>query len=437
MLTRGRIELLLVSAAVFLCLFPAWRHSSVFFTVSDLLFCASVLMILLTRGIPLAPFGMLTHYWIVAFAIFIAALIASSLISGVPMRALVVCLQYLFAFVVIPLTIMGRDSETTIRLLQVFVAAAFVTNLAAIILYYSGYNGNFSFVTGNGRLAGFTGNPNTTAQVIALTCPLAAYLWLSRRMPAYCAVPLLLVLALALILTSSNSGIAMTALSMLVFLLLLRDVRILGRALAGLALCVGLVFVWGNYWLPATFEQRVLTAVRSGSLDEAGTYEDRVALMREAIDMVDDTMVIGLGVDQYRVISRYRAPVHNTYLLIWTEGGLPALIGWIALLTMTLFGPLFIARRQPLIAATGFSVGLVFVMIGFTTGHVYARYAVVPLQLAMALVLASATQVQRVPPYPHPAAAGDPTARPPLLPRPEGRLPGAHMPVSHLRDVLR
>jgi O-antigen ligase len=177
--------------------------------------------------------------------------------------------------------------------------------------------------------------------------------------------------------------------------------------------------------------------VRSGSLNEAGTYEDRVALMREAIDMVDDTMLVGLGVDQYRVISRYGAPVHNTYLLIWTEGGLPALIGWIALLSMTLLGPLFIARRQPLVAATGFSVGLVFVMIGFTTGHVYARYAIVPLQLAIALVFASATQAQRLPPYPHPAAAGALAARPPLLPRPDGRLPGPHIPASHLRDVLR
>jgi O-antigen ligase/polysaccharide polymerase Wzy-like membrane protein len=327
------------------------------------------------------------------------------------MRALVVCLQYVFAFVLMPLTIMGRDRESTIRLLQVFVAAAFVTNLAAIILYYAGYTGDLSFVTGNGRLAGFTGNPNTSAQVIALTCPLAAYLWLSGRMPAYCALPLLLVFALALILASSNSGIAMTGLSMFVFLLLLRDVRILGRALAGLAVCVGLVFVWGNYWLPATFEQRVLSAVRSGSLDEAGTYEDRVALMREAIDMLDDTMVIGLGVDQYRVISRFGAPVHNTHLLIWTEGGLPALMGWTALLTICLLGPLFIARRQPLVAATGFCVGLVLVMIGFTTGHLYARYAIVPVQLALALVLASATQVQHAPPYPHPAAAGDLAAR--------------------------
>ena len=423
MLTRGRIDLVLVGAAVFLSLLPEWRFSAVFFTLSDLLFCASLLMILLTRGMPLAPFGMLTSPWMAACALFIAALIASSLINGVPTRALVVCLQYLFAFVLIPLTIMGRDRESTIRLLQVFVAAAFVTNLVAIILYYWGYTGNYSFVTGNGRLAGFTGNPNTTAQVIALVCPLAAYLWLSGRMPAYFAVPLLLVLALSLMLTSSNGGVAMTAVSMFVFLLLLRDLRILGRALAGLAICVGLVFAWGSYWLPETFEQRVLGAVRTGSLDEAGTFEDRVALMREAIEMVDDTMLIGLGVDQYRVISRYGAPVHNTHLLIWTEGGLPALIGWIALLTMILLGPLFIARRQPLVAATGFCVGLVFVMVGFTTGHLYARYAIVPLQLALALILASAAPVRHAPPYPHPVAPRDlaaPTSLRPRLPAGSG-----------------
>jgi hypothetical protein len=412
MLTRGRIDLLLVSAAVFLSLLPEWRPTEAFFTVSDFLFCLSLLTILLTRGIPLTPFGMLTPPWIAACALFLAALIASSLINGVPLRALVVCLQYVFAFVLIPLTIMGRDREATIRLLQVFVAGAFVTNLGAIVLYYSGYTGDFSFVTGNGRLAGFTGNPNTSAQVIALTCPLAAYLWLSGRMPAYFALPLLLVFALALVLASSNSGIAMTGLSMFVFLLLLRDIRILGRALAGLAVCGGLVFVWGSYWLPATFEQRVLSAVRSGSLDDAGTYEDRVELMREAIDMLDQTMVVGLGVDQYRVVSRFGAPVHNTHLLIWTEGGLPALLGWIALLTIVLIGPLFIARRQPLVAATGFCVGLVLVMVGFTTGHLYARYAIVPVQLALALVLASATPARAAPPHPQPAPAAPPYPQP-------------------------
>jgi O-Antigen ligase len=114
-------------------------------------------------------------------------------------------------------------------------------------------------------------------------------------MPTRCAPPLLLVLAVAFILTSSNNGIALTGVAMVAFLLMLRDLRILGRALAGLAICVALTLVWGSYFLPETFEQRVLGAVRSGSIEEAGTFEDRVALMREALELVDDTMIVGLA----------------------------------------------------------------------------------------------------------------------------------------------
>jgi hypothetical protein len=126
----------------------------------------------------------------------------------VPMRALTVCVQYLFAFVLIPLTIMGRDREGTINLLQVFAASAFVTNLVAIVVYYSGYSGDFMLVTGSGRLAGFIGGPNPNAQTIALACPVAIYLWLSGRMPTRWAPPLLLVLAVALILTSRTTALS-------------------------------------------------------------------------------------------------------------------------------------------------------------------------------------------------------------------------------------
>jgi hypothetical protein len=173
MLTRIGLERILVSAAVFLSLFPSWRHPAFFFTVSDFLFCASLLTILLKRGLPPAPFGILTPYWLAGCTLFVAALIVSSLINGVPMRALTVCVQYLFAFVLIPLTIMGRDREGTINLLQVFAASVLVTNLVAIVLYYSGSSGDFMLVTGNGRLAGFIGGPNPNAQTIALACPVA------------------------------------------------------------------------------------------------------------------------------------------------------------------------------------------------------------------------------------------------------------------------
>jgi O-antigen ligase len=188
------------------------------------------------------------------------------------------------------------------------------------------------------------------------------------------------------------------------FFLALRDLRYLVRAMVGLVICLGLIVVWGSYWLPETFEQRVLSPMRSGSVEQAGSFEERLVLMAEALEMVDQTMVVGIGVDQYRVKSQFGVPVHNTYLLLWTEGGLPALIGWISLLMIALFGAPFIGRHHRLEAATAFAIAVIFVAIGFTTGHVYARYLVIPLCLAMALVMAAAAEPRprRAPRYPPP-----------------------------------
>src|SRR3546814_6239292 len=58
-------------------------------------------------------------------------------------------------------------------------------------------------------------------------------------------------------------------------------------------------------------------------------------LIREAWGIVEDTMIVGLGVDQYRTISFADTPVHNMYLLLWAEGGLLALLGWLLLMTIS------------------------------------------------------------------------------------------------------
>jgi O-antigen ligase len=302
---------------------------------------------------------------------------------------------------------MGRDHDATIHLVKIFVIGSAMANFAGVIFYYWGFDAGFVYVSGAGRLTGFVGDPNGTAHMLALTCPLVVYLWLSGRMALYYVVPVLLVLAIALVLTSSNNGLALTGLGLSAFLLTLRNLRYLGRALAGLAICLLLIFAWGSFWLPASFEQRVLGAVRSGSLDGAGTFEGRVALMKEAIELIDDTMLVGLGVDQYRVLSRFGAPVHNTFLLIWTEGGLPALIGWLGLLIMVIAGAVLLAGRR-LDGAVGCAVGLVFACIGFTTSHTYGRHLVVPVHLAMALVLAAVAARARDRPAPaaqHPVPA--------------------------------
>jgi O-antigen ligase len=411
MLTKSGFERILVGAAVFLSLFPSWRYRPYFFTLSDFAFCLSLAAILLTRGLPRAPFGLLTPYWLAGFALMMAALVGSTLVNGDPMRAVVICAQYAFSLLLLPMTIMGRDREATIDLVQVFAAGVFVANLASVILYYSGYTGDFRFVTGNGRLASFAEGPNGYAQMIALAGPLAIYLWLTGRLATHYAVPLFLLLLVPLVLTSSNGGIAMAALGVLAFFIVLRDLRYLARAAAGVAVCLALTLLWGSYWLPATFEQRVLGALRSGSIEEAGTFEERVALMNEALEMVDDTILLGIGADQYRVRSRYGAPVHNTYLLLWTEGGLPALIGWTSLLLIASFGVLYVGGRHRPEAATAFAVAAIVVFVGFTTGHIYARQSVLPLYLAMALVFASTAGAGAWARRPAPRASAPPTPR--------------------------
>lgn len=413
MVTRVTLERMLVGAAVFLAHFPLWRHAAVFFTLSDLLFCLTLVTIVLTRGLPRAPLGPLMPYWLGGCVLLVMPLVGSSLINGVPMRGLIVIAQYLFSFALLPFVIMGRDHDATIDLAKTFVAGSFVANVVGVAFYYAEFDGGFLYVSGAGRLAGFVGDPNGNAHMMALTYPFAVYLWLSGRMAPYYVAPVLLVLAVALVLTSSNNGLALTALGLLVFLVMLRDLRYLGRALAGLAVCLLLIFAWGSFWLPETFEQRVLGAVRSGSLDEAGTFEGRVALMKEAIELIDDTMLVGLGVDQYRVLSRFGAPVHNTFLLIWTEGGLPALIGWLSLLIMVVAGAVLIGAHR-LDGALGCAVGLVFACIGFTTSHTYGRHLVVPVHLAMALVLTSLAARSRetgAPAAQHPVEADEPAWR--------------------------
>jgi O-antigen ligase len=224
---------------------------------------------------------------------------------------------------------------------------------------------------------------------------LVLYLWLAGRLAAPYLVALVVILLLNLVLASSNNGIAMTIVGMVAFFVALRDLRYLVRAAVGTAVCLALIVVWGSYWLPTTFEERVLGAVRSGSLHEAGSFDDRMALNAEALEMVGDTMLVGLGVDQYRRISQYGTTVHNTYLLLWTEGGLPALVGYVSLLMIALFGVPYFGRQKRLEAATAFALAAMVVFIGFTTGHVYARQSVVPLWLALALVLASASSRER------------------------------------------
>ena len=165
--------------------------------------------------------------------------------------------------------------------------------------------------------------------------------------------------------------------------------RALLQTLLGLAVCGAAVLAWSGGQLPAVFETRVLDAVNSGHLDEAGTFSARWALIQEAWAMIDQSLLYGLGADQFRIVSSRGMPVHNVYLLLWVEGGLPALCGWLGMLATATLSAFYVYRATPyrLIGGLGLAVALVFGFVGMSNAHMYGRYWAIPLELALALVV--------------------------------------------------
>jgi O-antigen ligase len=139
--------------------------------------------------------------------------------------------------------------------------------------------------------------------------------------------------------------------------------------------------------LPDAFQRRVAAAIESGDVSTAGTYVGRRALIDEAWEMTDRTALVGIGVDQYRVDSEDRMPVHNMYLLVWTEGGMFALIGWLMMMTLPIILSLYCLGRDRGTAGLGLAVTFVFIAFSMASPHMYSRSWSVPLIIAMAVMV--------------------------------------------------
>ncbi len=243
-----RLEHAFAMAAIFFAGFTEWRLPAVNFNLSDTLFCASVLLLALSARMPRLPLYDLTCLWYVFFGIFLAFLILSSLISGDPLRALVTPGQYLFCYALMPLALMERGSVLTIRFLKTFVASMMTICLLGLFFFYFTDTTRVlghDLISGSDRLASVLGNANAFAGMIGLTFPVVLYLWTSDELPGLIALPGLCVLGAALVASSSVSGLATTALGIVIFLMASGTVG-WGRMAAGVGLAAGVVllFVW-------------------------------------------------------------------------------------------------------------------------------------------------------------------------------------------------
>jgi O-antigen ligase len=381
-----KVGLWLAAASVFLTPCNILRVDTFYFTASDAFALAAVFAMVLGKSFSPAPLGAGTLLWNVGVALLCSMLLLSSLIHGDPQRGFIISAQYLYAYFLLTFMLASRPWSETVLLIKALICSIALMCLHGVLVIDILKQQGTYMTSPSGRFIGWVERENECATLIALAVPLLLWLVASgcaRPRWAWIGVP---ILAYGIVLTGSNTGLIGLVFALTVFVVMTGSWRrIILLAVSSTATFLVIV-TWGQDFLPPIFQRRVLNALQSGDIDEAGTFADRMRLIHEAIGKVDSSSLLGIGADQYRYFSALHAPVHNVYLLIWVEAGLAGLIGFLLLLVAGIIIGMLAARlREGRVSAIcTLATVLLFAALANALPHLYSRFFVVPLVLGIA-----------------------------------------------------
>lgn len=385
-----RIGRLALFASIFFSGYSLLRFGEINLTLADVAFFSALLIFGTKSQLNTQPFGLLAPLWLFGLILMLGGLFISTVINGDIVRWIIVAGQYLFAFLLIPMVLMGQPANVTQRLTVFYVFGIALSQVIGIgaTFFYSyqdtvGLMGD-GFITGNGRLGAMAGEPNPNGATIAFALPMLVYIVRKRMISPLLGIICIIPLVWGLLASASFTGFAASLIA-LCLVMTASGFRVFAR-LAALLVVAGTTFVAIDVPLPDTFVERVGGAVATGNLSQAGTFVDRSSLIKEAWELAAENLVIGVGVDRYREISDHGAPVHELHLLIWNEGGIIAFIGLLTLLGTLVylaFAAIFKSRSE---GAMIVAVVAVFMVYTVSIPHMYSRQWIMPVMLALSTV---------------------------------------------------
>jgi O-antigen ligase len=218
--------------------------------------------------------------------------------------------------------------------------------------------------TGGTRIAGTIGSPNNAGAYFAFMFSLSAGVYLSgvrgslRRLAVAGAV----LAGISLVLTLSRGAWIACAVSIIVLLAGSGGRQLHRAAVPAFAIGVAIVLVP----LYSVFSERLLSS-------DHGAAEGRVPLIHMALQMIMDHPFLGVGANNFVLevpkyatgdySSAWLSTVHHKYLLIWSEGGIGALIAFLVFLAAAIVrGWRLRHAADPLKAGIG--LGLAAAVIG-------------------------------------------------------------------------
>lgn len=396
-----RFRQLCLGAACFLLSWHILRVGDFNFTASDFLFLVCFGLFLVRHSLNMMALNVMTAHWCAALAMMLGGLLIGSVFNGDPLRWANIASQYIFGFLLLPMVLMSEDRMWIRKCLLYFVLGVAASQIVALSMasFFSFEQSKEmlgpSVVAGNGRIGGLVSDANLNGAVIAFSIIAlfnAHHHGLIRNFFAICVGAVLL---WALLSTASFTAFASTGIATCIYFVSSN----LGRFMkVGIPLMVcAIAYIALGLPLPEAFSERVLGAVLTGDLSQAGTFTHRSALIAEAWEMSKDTLFVGLGVDRFRVESIHGMPVHQFWMLLLTEGGIISFTGLV--LMFGILGMMGIRAFNMHREDGAMALAILVILLIFSTSipHMYNRLWITPMMLALAASFARNVQIYFTP----------------------------------------
>ncbi len=227
-------------------------------------------------------------------------------------------------------------------------------------------------------LGGIYGNPNDLAFAIVLSLPFSLALMVRAkgmfRKGAWLFSMLLMVTALFL--TASRAGFITLVISGTVCLWHFGIKGKRPQLVVGAVMIVGLILLVAGGRLKDRFF--AISGDVQTDVDQSayGSYEERRFLILKSLEGIEHYPILGVGVHGFPPYSTKWKEVHNSYLQIAVEGGIPVLILYLMFFARGFKNLKILRRRRDLDTETTLMVGALHSsLIGFLVGAFFAPEA--------------------------------------------------------------
>lgn len=372
MIKLASIKENLLYLGVFLCLMPLFKPFSFNISYGDIVYILLFLLILLQKKIKVNIFNdeKISVFYFLSIFLFFFGLTISSLLDGGAESFFTIFAQYFLLLFILPLIFINIPIDTK-RLLKTYIYSITFIVLFGIYVYF--FTSTIDYSIG-GRMGSLFKNPNTLAKTIALSIPLI--LFYHYRYKSNIVLLSLLILLIGLMLASSFGGLISAILSLLLFFIFLG--RFIGLLKILIGICISVIIYTTFFNLPEIFTERIIPIISSGDINEAGSYSNKISLMGDAWKAISENPIIGTGAGKYAEENIHNIVVHNSYLLIWVEGGIFSLLGFLGILLSFVILS-FRFKNDKIFFATSLSILFVMIFNFLTNVHFYNRYTFIAL----------------------------------------------------------